>query len=154
MTNLFVWVNELNSGTMNGVHSTLFYTAPFLVLLLSSAIRNVCADSPDLSSIVPAILDLDPVRTRINRQFKDLGTTDGELLDLSHLSLFERESSCKKSGNKNSNGMKHFPWTSKTFGCLEVVLVELHPVRVGQKVGQVLRPPTHVDNQSINQSIN
>ena len=63
---------------MNGVHSTLFYTAPFLVLLLSSAIRNVCADSPDLSSIVPAILDLDPVRTRINRQFKDLGTTEGE----------------------------------------------------------------------------
>ena len=63
---------------MKGVYSTFLCSATLLVLLLFSAIISVCADSPDLSSIVPAVLDLDLVRTRINRQFKDLGTTDGE----------------------------------------------------------------------------
>jgi hypothetical protein len=63
---------------MKSVFSILFCLATLLVLLLSCAINNVCADSPDLSNIVPAILDLDLVRTRINRQFKDLRTADGE----------------------------------------------------------------------------
>ena len=48
-----------------------------LLLMLLCAIQSCSAaenlNNDDVSKIVPAILDLDHVRTRIDRQFKDLG---------------------------------------------------------------------------------
>jgi len=52
-----------------------------LLLLLLCAIQTCSAseneDASDVSKIVPAILDLDNIRTRIDRQFKGLGDSDG-----------------------------------------------------------------------------
>ncbi len=53
----------------------------FLLLLLLCAIQTCSADETlddsNVSNIVPAILDLDNIRTRIDRQFKDLGDSSG-----------------------------------------------------------------------------